>query len=91
MDRAIRVLSYAGSHAEERPRGIWRGENAVAVTDVLWAWIEAGIDPTGGRRHWFHVRLATAEELTLYYDEALDAWFTPESEALPPEPGGPPS
>jgi hypothetical protein len=86
MDRAIRVLAYAGSHAEERPRGIWRGEHAVGVTDVLWAWIESGIDPGVGRRRWFHVRLQTAEVLTLYYDEALDAWFTPEA----PEPGAGP-
>jgi hypothetical protein len=78
MDRSIRVLSYAGSQAEERPRGIWRGEDAVAVTDVLWAWIEAGLDPAMGRRRWFRVRLATDEQLTLYYDEALDGWFTPE-------------
>jgi hypothetical protein len=78
MDRPIRVLAYAGSRAEERPRGIWRGDEAVAVTDVLWGWIEAG--PEGsGRRRWFRVRLATAEELTLYHDEALDAWFTPNS------------
>jgi hypothetical protein len=91
MDRAIRVLSYAGSRAEERPRGIWRGERAVAVTDVLWAWIEAGLDTGSGRRRWFHVRLETAEQLTLYYDEALEAWFTPQSESGPPEAGGRPA
>jgi hypothetical protein len=91
MDRSIRVLSYAGSRAEERPRGIWRGEQAVAVTDVLWAWIEASLDPASGHRRWFHVRLATAEELTLYYDEALDAWFTPEPGPPPGGPGGRPA
>jgi hypothetical protein len=89
MDRPIRVLSYAGSRAEERPRGVWRGEEAVAVTDVLWGWIDAGADPGRGRRRWFRVRLATAEELTVYYDEALDAWFTPEP--APPPPASPPS
>ncbi len=78
MDRPIRVLAYAGKRAEERPRGIWRGEQAVAVTDVLWAWIEAGPDPATGQRRWFRVRLATTEELTIYYDEALDGWFTPD-------------
>jgi hypothetical protein len=25
------------------------------------------------------VRLATGEELTLYHDEALDGWFTPDA------------
>ncbi len=47
MDRPIRVLAYAGSKAEERPRGVWRGEEAVAVTDVLWGWIhwEGGLRP----------------------------------------------
>jgi len=78
MDRSIRVLAYAGSRADERPRGIWRGERAVAVTDVLWAWIEAGSDPAAGRRRWFHVRLETGEQLSLYHDEALDGWFTPD-------------
>ena len=86
MDRPIRVLAYAGSKAEERPRGVWRGEEAVAVTDVLWGWIEAGADPGSGRRRWFRVRLATAEELTLYYDEALDGWFTPDPGPPPAEP-----
>ena len=66
-----------------RPRGIWRGESAVAVTDVLWGWIEAGADPGGGCRRWFRVRLATAEEVTVYYDEALEGWFTPEPGASP--------
>ncbi len=93
MDRPIRVLAYAGTRAEERPRGIWRGEAAVAVTDVLWGWIEAGTEPGRGQRRWFRVRLATGEELTLYYDEALDAWFTPEPGEPPPAgttaPGGP--
>jgi hypothetical protein len=51
---------------------------------VLWAWIESGIDPGAGRRRWFHVRLQTGEVLTLYHDEALDAWFTPEASG----PGG---
>jgi hypothetical protein len=85
VDRSIRVLAYAGSRADERPRGIWRGEHAVAVTDVLWAWIEAGTDPGAGCRRWFHVRLETGEQLSLYHDEALDAWFTPE----PVRGGGP--
>lgn len=76
MDRPVRVLAYAGGRANEAPRGVWHGENAIAVTDVLWAWLEAGADPASGRRRWFRVRLATAEEMTLYYDEALDAWFT---------------
>jgi hypothetical protein len=88
MDRSIRVLSYAGSRSEERPRGIWRGEEAVAVTDVLWAWIEAGQDPATGSRRWFRVRLATDEQLTLYYDEALDGWFTPEASGPSPGAGG---
>ena len=78
MDRPIRVLAYAGSRADERPRGVWRGADAVAVTDVLWAWIETGAEPGAGRRRWFRVRLGTGEELTLYHDEALDAWFTPD-------------
>ena len=34
-------------------------------------------------------RLATAEELTLYYDEALDAWFTPERGSPRAGAGGP--
>ena len=54
------------------------------MTDVLWAWIEGGVDPAAGQRRWFRVRLATARELTLYYDEALDGWFTPDA-----EPGAP--
>lgn len=94
MDRPIRVLAYAGTRAEERPRGIWRGEAAVAVTDVLWGWIEAGTEPGRGQRRWFRVRLATGEELTLYYDEALDAWFTPDPGEPPPPgttPGGGPA
>jgi hypothetical protein len=83
MDQPIRVLAYAGGRGDERPRGIWRGESAVAVTDVLWGWIEAGADPGGGYRRWFRVRLATSEEMTLYYDEALEGWFTPEPGAAP--------
>jgi hypothetical protein len=79
VDRPIKVLAYAGSSAEERPRGIWEGDRAIAVTDVLWAWIEGGVDPAAGQRRWFRVRLATARELTLYYDEALDGWFTPDA------------
>ena len=79
MDRPIRVLAYAGARLNEAPRGIWHGEHAVAVTDVMWAWLEAGADPGTGQRRWFRVRLATAEELTLYYDEALDAWFAAEA------------
>ncbi len=86
MDRLIRVLAYAGGRGQEAPRGVWRGAETVAVTDVLWAWLEAGSDPARGVRRWFRVRLATAEELTLYHDEALDAWFTPERDA-PPTPG----
>ncbi len=78
MDRPIRVLAYAGGTANERPQGIWQGDRAVAVTDVLWAWLEAGVDPAAGQRRWYRVRLATAEELTVYYDESLDGWFTPE-------------
>ncbi|HEV8309071.1 MAG TPA: hypothetical protein VGW35_15520 [Methylomirabilota bacterium] len=90
MDRSIKVLAYAGSRAEERPRGVWRGTEAIAVTDVLWAWLESAVDPAAGRRRWFRVRLATAEELTLYHDEALDAWFTPEAEGpTAPAGGGP--
>ncbi len=77
------MLAYAGAMAEERPRGVWRGDEAIAVTDVLWAWIEAGADPSAGRRRWFRVRLATTEELTLYHDEALDGWFTPDPGPAP--------
>jgi hypothetical protein len=83
VDRPIRVLAYAGSRAEERPRGIWEGERAIAVTDVLWAWVEGGVDPAAGQRRWFRVRLATTEEMTLYYDEALDGWFTPDAGPRP--------
>ena len=50
---------------------------------MLWGWIEAGADPGGGYRRWFRVRLATSEEMTLYYDEALEGWFTPEPGATP--------
>jgi hypothetical protein len=81
VDRPIKVLAYAGSRADERPRGIWDGERAIAVTDVLWAWIEGGVDPAAGQRRWFRVRLATTQEMTLYYDEALDGWFTPDATA----------
>src|SRR5262249_27604605 len=96
MDRPIRVLAYAGGRGEERPRGIWRGERAVAVTDVpwggieagavpavWWGWIEGGGDAGGGGRRWFRVRLATGEEVAVYYDEALEGWFTPEPGAAP--------
>ena len=49
VDRPIKVLAYAGSGAEERPRGIWQGDRAIAVTDVLWAWVEGSVDPAAGQ------------------------------------------
>jgi hypothetical protein len=87
VDRPIQVLAYAGARANEAPRGVWDGERAIAITDVLWAWLEAGADPSTGQRRWFRVRLATDAVITLYYDEALEAWFTAEPDG--PAPGGP--
>lgn len=85
MDRPVRVLAYAGGRGGEAPRAVWLGTRRVAVRGVLARWLETGLERGTGVRRWFRVELATGQIMTLYHDEALDAWFAPE----PPPDRGP--
>jgi len=41
--------------------------------------VETGLEPGDGLRRWFRVELEDARILTVYYDEALESWFSREN------------
>ena len=74
LDRSVRVECYAGSRGEETPRRLLLGAHRAELT-VLNRWISEAAEG-GSRRRWFRVRLERGTTSLVYYDEALDAWFS---------------
>ncbi len=73
--KPIRVHSYSGYKAEERPISFVFEENEWQVEKILAFWRQESINPGKGRRVYFKIKAEGGRAFTIFYDEKNEGWF----------------
>lgn len=71
----IKVHSYSGYKAEERPISFVFEENEWQVEKILGSWRQESINPGKGRRVYFKIKVEGGRAFTIFYDEKNEGWF----------------
>ena len=71
----IRVHSYSGYKAEERPISFVLEGKQCQVERILDSWKQEGINPGKGRRVYFKIKAEGGRAFTIFYDEKNEGWF----------------
>ena len=70
----IEVISYSGYRGEETPRAFTAGVKKVEIIEILYRWIEEGLNDRT-RKRFFKVKGSDGLIYRIYLDEGVDTWF----------------
>jgi hypothetical protein len=73
--KPIKVHSYSGYKAEERPISFFFEGNEWQVEKILASWKQESINPREGRRIYFEIKAEGDQIFTIFYNEKDDQWF----------------
>lgn len=71
----IKVHSYSGYKAEERPISLVLEGKQCQVERILASWRQESINPGKGRRVYFKIKVEGGRAFTIFYDEKNEGWF----------------
>ncbi|UCD84347.1 MAG: hypothetical protein JSU92_13900 [Deltaproteobacteria bacterium] len=73
--KPIRVHSYSGYKAEERPISFILEGNELSIERIVDSWKQEWINPEEGRRVYFKIEAEGNQTFTIFYDEKNEEWF----------------
>ncbi len=74
-NKPIKVHSYSGFKAEERPISFVLEGNECQVERILDSWRQESINPGEGRKVYFKIKAEGDRAFTIFYDEKNEEWF----------------
>ena len=70
---AVKVSSYSGYKAEEKPQSFQIGDRSLEILEIEKTWYQEGLDRR--RKVYFRIRANDNSRYQIFYDEEIDCWF----------------